>query len=132
MKTNVNVEFVFEADYLDIDDISDTLGLEPTNTWEKGDLIKDRPVVRKQSCWSIGTGNKESLDINDQLFEMIEMLKGKEGIINNISKKYDTTPFFMILINIEDDEKPIISIYSPIIKFASSINAHLEIDWYIY
>ena len=109
-----------------------TLGLEPTNQWKKGDLIKNKPVARKQSCWSIGTGKKESLDINNQLSELIAMLKGKEEIINKISEKYDTTPFFMILINIEDDEKPIISIYSPIIKFASSINAHLEIDWYIY
>lgn len=132
MNSNVNVEFVIVGEYFDPDIFTRTLNLEPNDFWIKGDSVKNRNIVRKDSCWSIETGYYESLDISDQINLMINTITGKKELIKKLKHEFKVKYLFLIIVNIEDDVKPVISFGTEIIEFANYIGATIEVAYYIY
>ncbi|MCY9549980.1 DUF4279 domain-containing protein [Lysinibacillus xylanilyticus] len=130
-KTQVKIYFSLFGDDFSIDDVTEKLEITPTDTYKKGDLIQNRSIfIRKETSWDLGTGYQFSLDVNDQLKQIIGMLQNKSSIINEIKEAYSLECKFFIVIKIEKGNTPALYLDKDIIKFASSIEAEIEVDLY--
>ncbi|MED3804988.1 DUF4279 domain-containing protein [Lysinibacillus xylanilyticus] len=130
-KTQVKIYFSLFGDDFSIDDVTEKLEITPTDTYKKGDLIQNRSIfIRKETSWDLGTGYQFSLDVNDQLKQIIGMLQNKSSIINEIKEAYSLKCKFFIVIKIEKGNTPALYLDKDIIKFASSIEAEIDVDLY--
>lgn len=132
MSTSINVEFVIIGEVFDLTIITNKLEIKPTEQWVKGERVSNRNIVRKDTCWSYGLGEEESLDINNQLKKMFDILKFKRNILKELKAIFKIEYLFLVTIKIENDVKPIISIKTPIIELMNDIGAELDVDMYIF
>jgi membrane-associated HD superfamily phosphohydrolase len=131
-KTQVIVYFSLYGDDFPIAEVTEKLKVTPTETYKKGDLITNRSTVRyrKETSWDLGTGYQDSLDVNNQLQQIVGKLKNMPSTINEIKESYSLECKFFIVIKIEKGNAPALYIDKEIIKFASSIEAEFDVDLY--
>ncbi|MBM7608779.1 hypothetical protein JOD29_002026 [Lysinibacillus composti] len=131
-KTQVNVYFSLYGDEFPIKEVTEKLKVIPTKTYKKGDLIPNRSKIRyrKETSWDLGTGYQNSLDVNKQLQEILGKLQNKTLIINEIKDTYSLECKIFIVIKIENGNTPALYMDREIIKFASSIEAEIDVDLY--
>ncbi|MFC9601737.1 DUF4279 domain-containing protein [Peribacillus butanolivorans] len=129
------------GDEFPLEVVTDILGIEPTKTYKKGDIIEkiNNPNLvstkirrRKETDWTLSTGYQESYDINNQLNTILKSLEGKTKELKQLKEKYSLEFLFMIVIQVENDEKPAMHLQKNIIDFASLIQAEIHFDLYIF
>ncbi|KQU15858.1 hypothetical protein ASG65_27300 [Bacillus sp. Leaf13] len=129
------------GDEFPLEVVTDILGIEPTKTYKKGDIIEkiNNPNLvstkirrRKETVWTLSTGYQESYDINNQLNTILKSLEGKTKELKQLKEKYSLEFLFMIVIQVENDEKPAMYLQKNIIDFASLIQAEIHFDLYIF
>ncbi|ENB9403855.1 TPA: DUF4279 domain-containing protein [Bacillus paranthracis] len=133
--------FSITGDIFPVEAITDALNIEPTRTYKKGDIVarRDNPnlvstkkLYRKETDWNLSTGYQESYDINNQLYVILKSLEEKTEPLKQLKKKYDLEFLFMVVIQIENNESPAMYLQKDILDFASSIQAEIHFDLYIY
>ncbi|MFJ7686060.1 DUF4279 domain-containing protein [Peribacillus butanolivorans] len=129
------------GDEFPLEVVTDILGIEPTKTYKKGDIIEkiNNPNLvstkirrRKETDWTLSTGYQESYDINNQLNTILKSLEGKTKELKQLKEKYSLEFLFMIVIQVENAEKPAMYLQKNIIDFASLIQAEIHFDLYIF
>lgn len=131
-RTNVMVEFNIIGDIFDTDIITHRLSIQPNEHWMKGDKVKDKDIERVDTCWTVHTEYEESIDINEQLKKILNILIPKLNELKEVQSAYNLEYRFCIIINIENNEKPAMYINGEMIKFVYEINAEIDFDLYIY
>lgn len=131
-QTNVMVYFSLFGDEFSVDYVTDKLKIQPTSSYKKGDIIHNRSNIlyRKETCWDYGTDYEESYDVNDQLQKIMQQLENKSSHINDLKKALSLECKFFIVIKIEGGETPALYLSMDFIKFASMIEAEIDIDLY--
>lgn len=131
-KSQVMVYFSLFGDNFPIEVVTEKLEIPPTETYIKGDLIQNRSVAhyRKETSWDLGTGYQVSLDVNDQLDQILNKLQGKTSLIKELKENYSIECKFIIVIKIENGNTPALYLNKDIIKFASDIGAEFDVDLY--
>lgn len=133
------VSFSLYGDEFPIDYVTESMGIEPTNSYKKGDVIvrPHNPYVistkiqfRKETAWELSTGYQESFDVKEQMDQILERLKNKAAIINQLKTKYDLECGFSIVIIMENGDTPGLHLDNEQIEFANSIKAEFDIDLY--
>lgn len=124
--------FSLYGDEFPLDEVTEKLKVIPTETYKRGDLIPKRSTVRyrKETSWDLGTGYQNSLNVNKQLQEILGKLQNKTLIINEIKETYSLECKLFIVIKIENGNTPALYMDREIIKFASSIEAEIDVDLY--
>lgn len=130
-KTNVMAEFIIVGDHFPIDEISNRLALEPTGYYLKGEKVREG-IERAETCWFISTGYEESLDINDQLNKLINLIEEKECDLLAMQSEYELEYKFCVVIRVEQNEKPAIYLTQEVISFTNSLKAWFDFDLYIF
>ena len=133
-KTQVLVYFRLAADDFPVEVVTDRLGIEPTKSFKKGDIVKKinttNNLVRKYTSWELGTGYQESLDVGDQLEQILQQIRNKVTTINELRNEFELECRFTIVIVINDGYTPALYFDNPVIEFANSIKADFDIDLY--
>ena len=130
--TNVLVEFCIFGEDFEKEIITEGLGIGPSDFYKKGDVAGKKQFKRKGTCWSISTGYEESLDINDQLAKILNLIKPKTNILINLMEQYALECKFIIVIGIENNQSPAVYLDREVIEFANEIKAEFDFDMYIY
>lgn len=138
-KTQVMVYFSFYGDEFPIDYVTETLEIQPTKTYKKGDTIV-RPFNQKvtstkthyrlETAWELSTGYQESFDVKEQMDQILGPLKSKATIINQLKTKYKLECKIFIVIIMENGDSPGLYLDNEQIEFANSIKAEFDIDLY--
>ncbi|MFJ8261008.1 DUF4279 domain-containing protein [Rummeliibacillus sp. NPDC094406] len=134
--------FSATGDEFPLEVVTDTLAIEPTESYKKGDIIErtNNPNLvstsnkirrRKVTDWTLSTGYQESYDIYDQLNPILKSLEGKTKELKQLKEKYSLEFLFMIVIKVENEETPATYLRKHIIDFASLIQAEIYFDLYI-
>ncbi|MFE6169339.1 DUF4279 domain-containing protein [Viridibacillus arvi] len=133
-KTQVMVYFSLFADEFPLETVTKRLGVAPTESYKKGDLIRKisatKNLVRQYTAWELSTGYQESLDVEIQLEQIVKQIRDKETAINELKIEFDLECRFTIVIIMNDGYTPALCIGLPFIKFANSIQADFDIDLY--
>lgn len=131
-KTNVMVKFSIVGEDFSLDEITKELNITPHQCWNKGDLVKGRPITRIETNWSINTGYEVSLDVNMQIRKIKDSLQSKVDILNKIKSRYNVEYLFIIVVKVENNEKPRMYFNTDFIEFVHSIGAEFYLDMYIH
>lgn len=131
MRTNVRAEFIVVGDGFNPEMVTEKLGIQPTQYWNKGDETNIPNVVKKDTCWVSSTATAESFDINNQLSQVVELLKDKRTVLQALRSNYHIEYLFMIVVEVSNNETPAIYFETEILEFASDIGAELHLDIYI-
>lgn len=138
-KTQVMVYFSLHGDEFPIDYVTETLEIEPTKIYKKGDIIvrpsnqkvaSTKTHYRLETAWELSTGYQESFDVRDQMDQILGQLKNKAALINQLKSKYELECNFSIVIIMENGYTPGFHIDYEQIEFVNSIKAELDIDLY--
>jgi len=131
-KTTVSVSFSIYGDDFDLNDVIKRMEVEPTETRIKGVIPEEGRRESIETSWSISTKEENSFDINDQLNQLITLLTPKRATLLKIRNDFKVNFIFMILIKIENNEKPAIYFDNKSINFIHGISAEIGVDYYIY
>lgn len=131
-KTTVSVSFSIYGDDFDLDDVIKQMNIEPTETRIKGIIPEDGKRESIETSWTVSTKEENSFDINEQLNQIIALLKPKKDVLLKIKDNFQVNFVFMILIKIENNEKPAIYFDTISLDFINGISAEIEVDYYIY
>ncbi|MNW46525.1 hypothetical protein D3C74_238240 [compost metagenome] len=130
--TNVMVKFSICGDEFNPQIITNQLNIHPQEYWLKGDNVSGKSIIRNKSCWRVSTGYQESLDINNQLNEIIEPFRGRSDKLIELMLVHNLEIIISIVINIEGNQKTAMYFNRQVIKFIYQINAEIDIDLYVY
>ncbi|AJY73852.1 hypothetical protein VN24_03520 [Paenibacillus beijingensis] len=128
-KTSIIARFKIYADDFSIDDVSNVLQKDPSDFTIKGQQGKF--TVAKETSWNIYTPMSESLDVNQQLGELLSILRPKKVQLLELKDKYQLNYLFSIIIKIKNNQTPAIYFEHDIIEFAHDIKAEFDIDLYV-
>lgn len=131
-RTNIMVEFSIIGDIFPENVVTEKLSLKPSGYYVKGEKIKNLTSQRrKETCWFLSSGYEESLDINEQLEKIIDMIKNKVSDLKELKEMFELEYKFFIVINIKQNQTPAVYLSSNFIKFAYDIEAEFDFDLYI-
>lgn len=124
--------FTIFGDDFPLDTVTRKLGIRPTQSYVKGDVIPRRstPRFRKETAWELGTGYQESYDVSDQLNQVISKLADKEKAIVEVLETYSLLCKIFIVIKINNGATPSLYLDRSVISFASRVGAEFDIDLY--
>lgn len=130
-KTNVRVDFRIMGDEFDINLITESLDILPSDSWKIGDEIRKTGKKRAYTAWIYSTGYEETLDINTQIKKIESLFLTRTDTLCDLKKQYNLDFSIDIVIVIEDKEPPAIYLDHSIINFAAGINARFDFDTYV-
>ncbi|MFD0587351.1 DUF4279 domain-containing protein [Paenibacillus sp. GCM10027627] len=130
-KTSIMVDFSIIGDDFSPSIITERLNIVPTEQYNKGELSK-KNLTRKESCWSKSTGYIDTLYVSEVLEKiMMEISDSKQTLIE-LREEFDLVYKFIVVLKIEQNQKPAVYLETSIIQFASEIEAEIDFDFYIY
>ncbi|WP_080846154.1 DUF4279 domain-containing protein [Cytobacillus gottheilii] len=133
-RTKIMVYFKLYADVFPIETVTERLGISPTRSFKKGDIIKrvskDLDHKRDYSAWIVSTGYQESLDVGEVLEQIMLQLQHQTETINELKREFELECRFAIVIEMNDGYTPGFHLNLPVIEFANSIGADFDIDLY--
>ncbi len=130
-KNSCYTYFAIKGDF-DPDIVSKRLGLEPDNSWKKGELRKNGSKY-DFSCWEYGRCDEYDVFTENQMRKTIAGLLDKVEELNNIRNDYDVSFVLEIVPSIYvGDTNPCLAPSLDIIDFCHATRTHIDIDYYLY
>ncbi len=119
---------------IDIDNISRIINIYPVEKESMGNVkyygeMKNLKRVIDASSLVYSTGYINTIEVEQAIRKMINIIKPKFNNLLSIVNKYSLNTKFCIVIVL--DEKPVISIPLDIIEIMSQLHAEIDFDMYI-
>lgn len=131
--SNSYVSFALKGDDFDPQEITNYLGIEPSDNWRKGDKGEYNPSL-KYSCWQLSTEKgKEYIEIYKLVNEIIELLFDKIEKINNLKQKLKLNSVLEIVMDIDinpEQSTPALGHNLKTIEFLYKTQTETDIDIY--
>ena len=120
----------------DIDDfpveaVTEILGVQPTTILRKGERIND-VHTRSFTSWQYESETLETLDVDDVLLPILHIFQDKTDLINRLKEELNLNVQIELVITMIDGHTPGLVISPEFSRFASAINAFIDIDMYVY
>lgn len=134
METNEGrVYFALDGDDFNPDEVTEFLGLKPTNIRRKGSRVSGK--IPKFNSWEISTEQviNECVDIYELSTKLIEVLKPKLDLILQVKERFDAESRFQVVLTFSANEEhsaPAIGFEVETIEFLGTVGASIDIDTY--
>lgn len=130
---NSYVYFALSGEDFDPEEISDRIGIKPTESWRKGDKGKYKPCL-EFSCWKLATKKgKEYFEINKLVNEIVTILFDKIDLINEIKNEFHLDSVFEIVMDIDinpDESTPSLGHNLKTLEFLFRTGTRTDVDIY--
>lgn len=131
-RTNIKIEFNIFADFMDLNNVTKLMGINPTVSHLKGDFIRNKTLTWKETLWAIETPYVETMDIEDVLLHVYGLIADKSKNVNEIKELYGAEVSIVFVVKVKNEDTPALSVNKDFIKFAGSIGARLDYLLYVY
>lgn len=132
-KSNSYVYFALTGDDFDPQEITNYLGVEPSDIWEKGDKGKYNSL-HKYSCWQLSTEKgKEYIEIDKLVNEIVEILFDKIDKINKLKQGFKLNSVLEIVMDVDinpDQSTPALGHDLKTIEFLYKTRTGTDVDIY--
>jgi hypothetical protein len=127
------VYFALKGDNFDTDDVTNRLGITPTDSWRKGDKGFYKSAV-EFAMWRLAIDKgKEYLQIDNLVDEIVSKLFDKVEIINDLKRQFKLDSVLEIVLYIdtnEDNSTPALGHDLRTIEFLYKTGTMTDIDIY--
>jgi len=134
VETNeARVYFALDGDDFDPDDITELLGIEPTNIRRKGSKIPDE--IPKMNSWELSTSQviDECIDIFDMSMHIVNILKPALDVIIEAKYKFDLKSRLQVVLTLSSNKEhstSAIGFEAEVVAFLGAMGAFIDIDTY--
>ncbi len=129
-KSLVKAEFCIEGKSIDVDAITELLGLKPNESFNRNGSNVSFPISKKIGRWEIATKYEISSNSHKQLLKLIRKLSSKKKELKQIKKKWKCDFVFSLVIEIYDSQCPAVYLEEKDIEFFHEIAAFYDVDLY--
>jgi len=130
-KTNIMAEILIFGDDFEPSYISDKLGIAPTDFYIKGENLKYANKQRDHTCWTWNTGYEISLDIEEQILQIVKIFSPKIDILDKLKSDLSLEYKVGVVINVENGESPAIFLSMRTLQFLNAIKSEFDCDLYV-
>ncbi len=127
------VYFALKGDSFDTDEVTNRLGITPTDSWRKGDKGFYKTAV-EFAMWRLSTDKgKEYIQIDNLVDEIVSKLCDKIEIINDLKSQFQLNSVLEIVLYIdtnEDNSTPALGHDLRTIEFLYRTGTTTDIDIY--
>ena len=120
-----------DVDDFPVERVTEMLGVQPTTILRMGERIND-VRTRSFTSWKYESGTLETLDVDDVLLPILNIFQYKTDTINRIKDELNLNVQIELVITMRDGYTPGLAISPEFSRFASAINAFIDIDMYVY
>lgn len=115
------------------DEITSSLGVFPTRTWEAGMLIYEKGSRRyKENGWELSSGLGENSSFEEQVDAIVEKIHSHlESFIAVCSAYYVELSCAMYIASDDEESTPPFHIKKRALKILSQIDAEIDVDIYV-
>ncbi|MEO4052877.1 DUF4279 domain-containing protein [Solibacillus sp. CAU 1738] len=137
-KTNAfaYISFVSNSDFDDdfpLEIVTERLRVLPTKTMKKGERTPYKGLTHfRFTSWVYGTDITDTLDVDDVLMPVIDMLEPRIHEIDLLKKELNLKAIIRIVIHIHNGYTPGFVIGTRASRVAAAIDADFDIDLYAY
>lgn len=134
-KTNLYayIQFTGKDEVYDfpVEVITEMLDVQPTRILRMGEKIND-VHTRSFTSWQYKSETLETLDVDDVLLPILNVFQDKTDTINRIKEDLNLNVQIELVITMIEGYTPCLVITPEFSRFASAINAFIDIDMYVY
>jgi hypothetical protein len=136
MNPEIKVKFVISGLKLSPEEISDIIGITPTDSWYAGKhrqmiingVVRNLSPKNKRNGWCLeAKPDLENIDICKPLKELLQILSPKADLIKTMCQDYDLECEFDYVIFIKD-QTPIMTITPDLLSELLNLKATLDFD----
>jgi hypothetical protein len=126
MISRAQAEFNITSNQLSPIEITNSIGITPTLTWQSGDFIQKTKLRRKQNGWRLSSNED---DFVKSIKLILAIMSPKSEVIRKLCGSSDIKLELSCAIYIvENEEIPAVSFDQGIISGLAKLNATLDID----
>lgn len=127
MEPEIKIGFLLSGD-ISPEEITNFLGVSPTQSWHKGDLVKGTTMIRKFNGWLLSFMEEvDSNELDDHIRPILSILLPKKDVIADLIDKYKLDAEISCTIYLVD-ETPVGYLSPEIVTGMSDLQASLDID----
>lgn len=132
--SKITVELSVFGDTMTPSQLSTLLGISPTHSWEKGDIIvrNDYTLKRKESAWVYRIENQKSLLLDSLTKKLVVKFRKKSTKLVDFIVESNSKCKIFILAEIFEGEKPVFYFNKDFLSFVNKIEAEIDIDYYCF
>lgn len=131
LKNSCYTYFAMKGNFI-AEQITDMMGLTPTESWNRGDLRKSGNDRYDFSFWEYGRCDKYDIIVEHQMMETIKPLIPKIPILQTIHKQYEVEFVLEIVPVVHLKEaSPALGLHKDVIAFCYQTDTCIDIDLYI-
>jgi hypothetical protein len=134
--SNLKVKFIFESETVfDPKKITELMGIEPDNSYSKGDIFKqawsDKEKSHKFSVWELSQ-SAQTYDLEALLDKLLSRIGQTPETIKQIADQFDASTGISVIAHIQSDSSSPAYHLSPTqMSFIDKIGGSFDIDQYI-
>ncbi|MBM7578762.1 DUF4279 domain-containing protein [Jeotgalibacillus terrae] len=130
-KTKTMIYFEITAPDLDTEAVTKQLNMTPSESYHKGDWVEDSFYhYRKRGSWSISSGYQEDLFMDESYKKVIDPLREKTALINQLRTAYDATCRIVVVSEMFNGQAPALFFPADVVQFAAAVHAEIDLDLY--
>jgi hypothetical protein len=130
--SKVKIAFSLYGDMLDPRIVSNTLHLNATNSWKKGDPLQDGDnLFQQEGCWQFSTDDIDSSDIGDQFQIIQQVVNPRKDKLKTLIASKGLFVRFDIVVKIIDKTPPGMTLQRDVLKLADELSAIFDFDIHV-
>ncbi len=123
--------FTISAPDLSFSDITNSLGISPTNIRKKKDWPQPSIIAGiAEDAWTLSMENEQFSCVSQSIQKLCQLLLPKAPIVRRLCDRYHATTHIEIIIHTEENSLPEMVLPAEQISFLSELHAELGFDIY--
>jgi Domain of unknown function (DUF4279) len=71
-----------------VGELNKRIGLQPTESWQVGEIVTPLPVPRKYSAWHLKSRLSASEKVERHVVDVLEQIQGREAVFRDIAREF--------------------------------------------
>lgn len=133
--TNFRLHIVIFGDDFPHRELSEKIGITPTQTWSKGERNPRYPKAppREDASWTYSVDRVQTIFFVEEVSELFcDLIESKTKIIRDFSESFGLSVRIVIALEIVNGRTPEFSFNKRFLSCLHDLNADIDVDTYVW
>jgi hypothetical protein len=126
----ISIRLELRSDRVDPDQITEALGLQPSQTWRRGDAWGRRTHPRPENGWVLATPYRATWDVDEPLRQLLEWIEPSRASLAELTDG-GSVEGRLSIVGYQRDRGPSIYLDSETVRAIAQLGIDLNVDFYV-
>jgi Domain of unknown function (DUF4279) len=126
----ISIRLELRSDEIDPDRITEALGLQPSETWRRGDAWGRRPRPHPEHGWVLATPYRATWDPDEPLRQLLEWIEPSKASLIELTAG-GLVEGRLSIVGSQRDRGPSIYLDSEVVRVIAQLGLDLNVDFYV-